>query len=126
MNDKEKTLWGIHAGKTGDADSLFLKKNFVALGWSRMGDLKKIKADRESFKKAIAVNYPEDKPGSVPVSAGQLYRFCHEMKVGDYIAYPSKKDKQIHVGKIEGEYKYDPTHETGYPNLRAVKWLKTV
>ena len=24
----EKTVWGIHAGRTGDADSLFLKKNF--------------------------------------------------------------------------------------------------
>ncbi len=27
----EKTVWGIHAGKTGDADSLFIKKNIVAL-----------------------------------------------------------------------------------------------
>jgi hypothetical protein len=27
-------LWGIHAGKTGDADSLFLKKYCVAVGLS--------------------------------------------------------------------------------------------
>jgi restriction system protein len=39
MNDKELTLWGIHAGKTGDADNLFLKKKFIALGWAKTGDL---------------------------------------------------------------------------------------
>jgi hypothetical protein len=26
---KEKTFWGIHAGKTGDAESLFEKRNVV-------------------------------------------------------------------------------------------------
>lgn len=126
MSDKEVTLWGIHAGKTGDADNLFLKKDFIALGWNKIGDLTKIKADRDSFKAAVVHSYPEDKPGSIPVSGGQLYRYCYEMKVGDYVAYPSKMDKQIHIGRIEGEYKYDPSHEAGYPNLRQVKWLKTV
>ncbi len=126
MNDKELTLWGIHAGKTGDADNLFLKKKFIALGWAKTGDLAKVKPDRDSFKAAVAKSYPEDKPGSIPVSGGQLFRFCHEMKKGDYVAYPSKRDKQIHIGKIEGEYLYDPTHESGYPNLRPVKWVKTV
>jgi len=29
----------IHDGKTGDADSLFLRGNCVALGWQKMGDL---------------------------------------------------------------------------------------
>jgi restriction system protein len=36
-------LWGIHAGKTGDAASLFLSKNCVALGWQSMGDLSNLK-----------------------------------------------------------------------------------
>ena len=30
-------LWGIHAGKTSDADTLFLKKNCSAVGWPRLG-----------------------------------------------------------------------------------------
>jgi hypothetical protein len=29
---KEPAVWGIHAGRTGDADSLFLKNNVVAVG----------------------------------------------------------------------------------------------
>lgn len=35
----DRTLWGIHAGRTGDADSLFLEKNVVAIGWAGLGDL---------------------------------------------------------------------------------------
>jgi hypothetical protein len=29
---KETTVWGIHAGKTGDAEALFFKKDVVAIG----------------------------------------------------------------------------------------------
>lgn len=39
----ESNLWGIHGGKIGDADTLFLKKNCVAVGWSKMGDLAALK-----------------------------------------------------------------------------------
>ena len=48
--EKEKTFWGIHAGKTGDAETLFEKKNVVAIGWEKMGDLSRLKT-REAFKK---------------------------------------------------------------------------
>jgi hypothetical protein len=27
----EGSIWGIHGGRTGDADTLFLKSNYVAL-----------------------------------------------------------------------------------------------
>ena len=73
---KEATLWGIHAGRTGDADSFFLKKNVVAIGWATVGDLGKLQSNREAFRDAVAAAYPEKKPGSVPVNAGQLFRLC--------------------------------------------------
>jgi len=39
MADNEKTVWRIHTGRTGDADNLFFKKNHIAIGWTKMGDL---------------------------------------------------------------------------------------
>lgn len=122
----EKTIWGIHAGKTGDADSLFLKKNVVALGWIEMGDIGKFPPDREAFKEQVKAVHADWKPGHVYNSAGQLYRFVHEMKVGDLVAYPSKRDRQIHIGEITGEFEYRPDLMEGYPQVRAVKWLKHV
>lgn len=122
MNDK--TVWGIHAGKTGDADSLFLNKNIIALGWLLMGDIGKLPADREAFKNRVAETYPDWKPGKIPNSAGQLFRFVHEMKVNDYVVYPSKRDRQIHIGQVIGEFKFKPDLQESYPQTRAVKWLK--
>lgn len=122
----EQTIWGIHGGKTGDADRLFLKYNCIAIGWPNAGDLSKLKADRETFKARIAEVYPDKKPNAIPNNAGQLYRFVHEMKPGDLVIYPSQRDRQIHIGRVDGPYQYDPSKEEAYPNLRAVKWLKTL
>jgi restriction system protein len=126
MKPIDNNLWGIHGGKTGDADSLFLKKNCVALGWHKIGDLSRITADRDAFKSAVVNAYPEAKPGAIPNNAGQLFRFVHEMRIGDLVAYPSKRDRQIHFGQVEGKYEYDPKSEPNYPNVRAVKWLREV
>lgn len=122
----ETTIWGIHAGRTGDADTLFLRKNVVAIGWAKVGNLAKIDATRDAFKAAVTKAFPDKKPAAVPNNAGQLYRFVHEMAVGDIVAYPSKADRQIHLGRVEGPYKYDPKLEAGYPNQRPVKWIAAV
>jgi restriction system protein len=126
MANKEITVWGIHAGKFSEADSLFLKKNVIALGWAEAGDLSELKMDRDAFKALISKTFPQDKPGSIPVSAGQLFRFIHEIKQGDIIVYPSKTDRQIHIGQIEGSYHYAPELDRHYPNTRPVKWLKSL
>src|SRR5438128_7863671 len=119
-------IWGIHAGKTGDADTLFLKKNCVAVGWSKVGDLAVLKSDRDAFKAKVAEVYPDAKPGAVPTNAGQLFRFTHEMKAGDYVAYPSKRDRLIHLGKVTGPYRYEPNAEGGYQHQHAVQWSRAV
>jgi restriction system protein len=126
MATEERQVWGIHAGRTGDADHLFLKRNRVALGWDKVGDLGVLPKDREVFKKAVAQAYTDAKPGAIPGNAGQLYRFAHEMQIGDFVVYPSKRDRHVHIGEIQGGYQYDPSTEAGYPNQRPVKWLKSV
>ena len=125
MVEDEPTIWGIHAGRTGDAEGLFLQQNFVALGWDEMGDLGALAADREAFKAAVAERFPDMKAGAIPGAAGQLFRFIHEMREGDFVAYPSKQDRHIHLGKITGPYAYDPNRERTYPNLRPVVWLRS-
>lgn len=126
MTAANQTIWGIHAGKTGDADTLFLKKKCIAVGWDKCGDLGLLAADREAFKACVAEGYPGKKPGAIPNNAGQLFRFVHEMEEQNLVVYPSKQDKKIHIGRIVGPYCYAPDVEAGYPNVRQVEWLKTV
>ncbi len=116
-------MGNIHGGPTGDADPLFLQHNVVAVGWAEIGDLRKLKPDRETFKSAVAAAYPGKKPGAIPNNAGQLFRFVHEMKSGDLVVYPSKRDRHVHIARVEGEYRYDPSLSPAYPHQRPVKWL---
>jgi|SRR5579872_5461197 len=126
MTDEEPTIWGIHGGRTGDADALFLKQGCVAIDWNAMGNLGKPPADRDAFKKRVAQVFPEKKQGAIPNIAGQMFRFVHEMQTGDFVVYPSKRDRQVHIGKIEGDYKYDAGLDQSYPNLRPVIWLNSI
>lgn len=126
MAKTDTAFWGIHAGRTGDADTLFLEKNCIAIGWARMGDLSGLKPDRESFKAKVAATFPEYKPAAIPGNAGQLFRFVHEMKAGDWVVYPSKRDRMVHIGQIVGGYQFDTSVIAAYPNRRAVKWVKTL
>lgn len=125
MSKQDITLWGIHAGQKGDADYLFLQSNRIAIGWHDLGNLSSIAANREEFKAKVITAYPDLKPGAVPQKAGQPFRFVHEMKVGDLIIYPAKLSRQVHIGRVDGEYEYDPNAPAVYPNRRKVTWLKS-
>lgn len=121
----DRTLWGIHAGRTGDADALFLDKNVVAIGWAQLGDLGSLGKDREAFKAQVAARMPHLKAGAVPNVAGQTFRFVHDMKPGDLVIYPAKAQRRIHLGEISGPYRHMAGEPAGYPNQRAVKWLRS-
>ena len=120
-----ETLWGIHMGRQhGDQP---IEDGYVAIGWSKLGDVSQLPADREALKDAVARAYPETKPGAVPVHAGVLYRFAHEMKKDDLVIYPSKVDRMVNIGRIAGPYRHDPSGlddpEDGSANVRPVEWL---
>lgn len=119
MLKEEKKVWGIH---TKD-DNLFLSKNLIAIGWKPFGDLTKVEPTRDAFKAHYAEAYPDAKKGQIPTSAGMLYRFVHEAQAGDYVIFPSKIDRKINIGTIEGEYYFDES-DGNYPQRRKVKWLK--
>lgn len=121
MADIEKKIWGIH---TYD-EALFLKDDKMAIGWKEIGNLREIPANRDDFKKKYVQVYPDASKGAVATCAGMLYRFCHEVQMGDYVVYPSKSDRMINIGEITGDYEFVPdAHE--YVQQRNVKWLKHI
>jgi restriction system protein len=70
----------------------------------------------------VRKDYPATKEGAVPVYGGVLYRFVHEMVPGDHVVYPSKVDRQVHIGTVAGQYQHQPGAHPRYPHRRAVKW----
>ena len=54
--------------------------SYVAIGWSDVGNIFEIPANREAYKTRLIDAYPNKKPGAIPVDAGTLFRFAHEIK----------------------------------------------
>lgn len=120
------TLWGIHGGRDGSADPLFRERGLLALGWTALGDLSQLDADRGAFRTALVEAYPETLAGAVPVEAGVLFRFVHEMALGDLVAYPSREDRCIHLFEVKGPYHYDATAGEDFPHRRPAKLLMSL
>lgn len=119
MAGTETRIWGIH---TRD-ENLFLKHDRIAIGWKEIGNLSNIPANRDDFKAEYIKAFPAAKKGSIPTCVGMLYRFCCEVRIGDYVIFPSKSDRMINIGQITGDYMYvADAHE--YVHQRDVKWLK--
>jgi restriction system protein len=118
-----QTIWGMHAGSHGQADSLF-EHGVVAIGWNEVGDLRLLPNNLGEYKQRVMQLYPEDKPGSWPLTAGMLFRFAHEMKPGDLVVNRSKVHKNFRIGRIVGEYLFQPNDV--YAHQRKTEWIRTV
>lgn len=114
-------LWGIHMPHELGLDPV--DGSYVAIGWENMGDLSAITPTRDAFKDRVANTHPETKPGAIPGAAGVLYRFAVEMQLGDVVIYPSKPDRMVNIGLIDGAYAFKPDRHSDYPHIRPVKWL---
>lgn len=118
-------VWGIHGGKTGDAFTLFTQGNVVALGWEQMPDLRTLENSPQVYREAVARHHPHIKQGGVPVAAGQLRRFVHDLQVGEIVVFAAKQDWTFRLGRVSGEYFYT-SRDDPYPHQRPVEWLKTI
>ena len=120
----EKTIWGVHMPRSLGANPI--DQGYIAVGWASLGDLSKLSQSRDAFKTAVNAKYPEFKVGAVPVHAGTLFKFVHEIKVGDFIIYPSKPDRMVNLGRVIGDYSFDPSGDARYPNRRKVDWMHSI
>lgn len=118
---EEKKIWGIHTQN----DNLFLNKDLIAIGWRDFGDLSKVEANRDAFKAHYIEAYPDAKKGQIANGTGMLYRFIHEVQIGDYVVFPSKTDRKINIGTVEGDYFFED-NDGEYVQRRKVKWLKHI
>jgi restriction system protein len=117
-------IWGIHMAL--EHGVVAKEQSRVAIGWSAVGDLSRLKPLRENFKAAYRQAYPDAKAGNVAISAGVLFRFVVEMQPGDIVVYPCKADRSINIGVVDGPYRFDPAGPLDCPNLRPIRWVKTL
>ena len=113
-------VWGVHMG--WHVDNRPIDGGYVAIGWPNLGDIRAY-LDRDAFKAALLAEAADGHAGAVPVQAGVLFHFAHEMKAGDIVVYPSKHDRMVNIGRFTGQTGYVDGDGDEYPNRRQVEWL---
>lgn len=115
-------LFGMHIKEKNDA--LSEENPHVCIGWSNLGDLSDIDS-KEQLSELYEANYDKNNRGRGQ-DVGQIWRFIHDMKVGDYVIFA--ENTVFHIGRIESDYCYDTTEresqDSDYKSNRKVKWLK--
>lgn len=116
-----QTIWGIH----NDRDEIDpTTGGEIRIGWDEVGDLARLEPTRDAFRSAVETAFPDLKPGVVPGTAGTLYRFVHEIKDGDLIVCPDRKNRTLRIGRAQGPYSFHEEYPL-YRHTRPVQWLKT-
>ena len=115
-------IWAIRSGLANEVDSIFMHQNQIAISSSEIErDLSHLPPSRGAFKEEFGRS-PNVRPDAIPAEAGRLYRFIHEMSIGDHIIYPRRLDRTLRWGEIVGPYVYDPDGCELYSHRRAVRW----
>lgn len=114
------TLWAIH--HSGGLP--LIEMDSVRIGWPDAGDLTGLPDDREAIKAHLRDRFSDNSEGWVANAAGQLLRFRHVMQVEELIVYPQKSDRTVNIGRITGDYLFDPQTSPRYPSSRSVEWIE--
>lgn len=118
-----KRIWAVRSGSGGQADSIFLDRNQLAINFAEAkDDLSALPPTRGAFKEMFGKSI-EARPASIPIQAGQLYRFVHELSIGDKVIYPRRSDRSLHWGEITGPYVFEADDKIEFPHRRSVRWI---
>ncbi|MEW5894460.1 MAG: PDDEXK nuclease domain-containing protein [Candidatus Omnitrophota bacterium] len=102
-----------------------LQNGTIAVGWSKLGDISRLN-EKELKDKYLEHYSPDD-----PADRNALWRFYHEISVGDVILARRGRKKLLAMGEVVGTAVYDLNkgkerigNKEGYvyPNLISVKW----
>ncbi len=100
------------------------RENFVAIGWTLLGDLSWVKYDQESkdrLRKEIREKYHDKDPGGLGQNTQRVFNFVTAIKEGDLVAATDGM-RVLGIARIKGGYIHEAPSE--WPHRRPVDWLK--
>jgi restriction system protein len=120
-----KPMWMVRAGGSGERVEDCIAKQLAVIGWHEVGSLAQART-REAVRSLVDKAYPDARPGQRIMSAAQLWRFAHEIAVGDRVVMYDASQRIYHVGTVTGAYVHQETGIVEQMNTRAVDWQSTV
>jgi len=116
--------WMVRAGRGGIYIEDF-EKGYVAIGWSKLGDLTKYTSD-SSFREKYLEIHGNEKPAATANAIAMILKFRDQIKAGDYLVSYNPEAREYLIGRDKGEYRFQPDVVGDFANLRAVDWIGKV
>ena len=120
------TLWVIRAGAHGERVDFDLHNNVAAIGWEELNEDLRNYADRDQIQNALAAMYPDQKVNTIRTWKSILWRFVHDISIGDLVAMPIKNRAVIFFGTVAGDYNFNPEFPSNSRHNRPVNWIKEI
>lgn len=118
-------MWKVNAGRRSVSASEFHTRGIVAIGWREGGDYSRAKT-RLDVLEAVRQAYPDKTDQQHKVSAGQIWRFLDEMKIGDRVMTYDPETRLYHIGQVTGPPVFAPQAIDALPLQRSVRWSDVV
>lgn len=113
----------VKAGRHGEQEQGALDNSVVTIGWNEFGDLSNL--SKSELTKLFLQIHPTAKKNQVSNAIGQLWRFTHEIQIGDLVVLPLKTQSAIAIGIVQGSYEYKEL-ASDIKHIRSVSWEKTL
>lgn len=105
----------------GQLAETFLEQGIVSVGWHEVGSLQGANS-REQVIEKVKETWPEFKRMKAVVAGSQLHKIASLIKTGDRVMTYDPSKRIYHIGKISGEYTFDPKAVDSTAHRRNVKW----
>ena len=118
-NKSETTgYWYVRGGRNGEKEQDAIKQGKIFIGWHKAGDLSKFNNPNEISDHLRKLGRLSSK-----IHPTIINYFVNKIKLGDFVIMPFKKTDTVAIGKVSGDYSYDPDGEQ-FPSSRTVEWLE--
>ena len=116
-------VWVIRAGRMGENEEFALNNGVYSIGFNQERSVSDFE-DYTSLRDHIQRIGDDLSLQQVASQASQLWHFANYMQIGDMVVLPRRRPRVIAVGKIVGNYLYDPDKsQAPLPHTRKVEWL---
>ena len=120
MSKQEPKVWIIRAGKHGEYELFALENNCVVIHWKQLEDINNMSLDdikktgqQHGLSAQEIINF-----------SLQPDHFARSIQKEDLVIIPSKINPgYVAVGRVIGDYEYEPDGDEGTKHRRSVKWL---
>lgn len=119
MKLENVNIWMVRCGSGSALIEEFINKGIAAIGWNDLGELPQ-DLTYGQLKNKLSEVYPDWSNGHIGQSAGQIWRFFSEFKVGDKVVTYDSNSREYYRGTITSGYSFDKNFE--FHHFRKVDW----